>query len=128
MHEKYKVSVSYGSNFMAKIKVFYYRHVDRQTGQKVSALKFHSWSKKNYNTLYMYWSSFLKEYVQVIVNFCYCASYFTSKFIEKSRCVCETLTMPPAATKENKAIFKAKVKVKVTRSLTLVSFERASLV
>ena len=45
-----------------------------------------------------------------------------------SRCVCETRTMPPAATKSKKAIFRAKVKVKVTRSLTLVSFERVSLV
>ena len=36
--------------------------------------------------------------------------------------------MPPAATKSKKAIFSTKVKVKVTRSLTLVSFERASLV
>ena len=36
--------------------------------------------------------------------------------------------MPPAATKSEKAIFSTKVKVKVTRSLTLVSFERASLV
>ena len=40
----------------------------------------------------------------------------------------KTLTMPPKATKSKKAIFRAKVKVKVTRSLTLVSFERASLV
>ena len=48
--------------------------------------------------------------------------------IEISRCVCETLTMPPAATKSKKAIFRAKVKVKATRSLTLVSLERASLV
>ena len=47
---------------------------------------------------------------------------------KKSRGVCETLTMPPAATKSEKAIFRAKVKVKVTTSLTLVSFERASLV
>ena len=47
---------------------------------------------------------------------------------KKSICVCETQTMPPAATKSKKAIFRAKVKVKVTRSLTLVSFERASLV
>ena len=37
-------------------------------------------------------------------------------------------SMPPAATKSKKAIFSFKVKVKVTRSLTLVSFERASLV
>ena len=47
---------------------------------------------------------------------------------KKSRGVCETLTMPPAATKSKKAIFSAKVKVKVTKSLTLISFERASLV
>ena len=36
--------------------------------------------------------------------------------------------MPPAATKSKKAIFSFKVKLKVTRSLTLVSIERASLV
>ena len=47
---------------------------------------------------------------------------------KKSRCVCETLNMPPVATKSKKSIFSAKVKVKVTRSLILVSFERASLV
>ena len=35
--------------------------------------------------------------------------------------------MPPAATKSKKLFFSFKVKVKVTRSLTLVSFERASL-
>ena len=34
----------------------------------------------------------------------------------------------PGGNKVQKAIFSAKVKVKVTRSLTLVSFERASLV
>ena len=48
--------------------------------------------------------------------------------MKKSRGVCETLTMPPAATKSKKAIFSAKVKVKVTMPLTLVTFERASLV
>ena len=37
-------------------------------------------------------------------------------------------SMPPAATKSKKAIFSFKVEVKVTRSLTLVSFKRASLV
>ena len=38
-------------------------------------------------------------------------------------------SMPPAASaKTEKAIFSMKVKVKVTRSLTLLSFERASLV
>ena len=37
-------------------------------------------------------------------------------------------SMPPAATKLKKAKFSFKVKVKITRSLTLVSFERASLV
>ena len=36
--------------------------------------------------------------------------------------------MPPVATKSKKAIFNPKVKVKVTRLLTLVSFEMASLV
>ena len=36
--------------------------------------------------------------------------------------------MPPAATEFEKVIFGAKVKVKVTRSLTFVSFERVSLV
>ena len=54
--------------------------------------------------------------------------YFFQYITKISRCVCETQTMPPAATKSKKAIFSAKVKVKVTRSLTLVSFERASLV
>ena len=39
--------------------------------------------------------------------------------MQKSRCVCETLTMPTAATKSKKAIFRTKMKVKVTRSLTL---------
>ena len=29
--------------------------------------------------------------------------------VQKSRCVCETLTMPPVATKSTKAIFRAKV-------------------
>ena len=33
----------------------------------------------------------------------------------------------PVATESEKAIFSTKVKVKVTRSLSLVSFERASL-
>ena len=37
-------------------------------------------------------------------------------------------SIPPAATKSKKAIFSFKVKVKVTRTLTLLSFERASLV
>ena len=36
--------------------------------------------------------------------------------------------MPPVATKSRKAIFSTKVKVRVTRSLTSMSFERALLV
>ena len=44
---------------------------------------------------------------------------------KKSRCVCETLC--PRRQKSMKKVFFAKVKVKVTSSLTLVSFERASL-
>ena len=42
--------------------------------------------------------------------------------------VCETLQYAPGDNKVEKAIFSFKVKVKVTRSLILVSFERASLV
>ena len=45
---------------------------------------------------------------------------------KKSRGVCETLRYAPGGNKVEKAIFSFKVKVKVTRSLTLVSFERAS--
>ena len=52
--------------------------------------------------------------------------------IEKSRGVCETLQYapppPPPATKLEKSFLSFKVKVKVTRSLTLESLERASLV
>ena len=48
-------------------------------------------------------------------------------FFKKRVCLCET-RMPPAATKSKLAIFSIKVTVKVTRSLTLVSFERVSLV
>ena len=47
---------------------------------------------------------------------------------EKSRGVCETLQYALGGNKVEKAMFSFKVKVKVTRSLTLVSFERASLV
>ena len=47
---------------------------------------------------------------------------------KKSRGVCETLQYAPGGNKVEKAISSFKVKVKVTRSLTLVSFERASLV
>ena len=42
---------------------------------------------------------------------------------EKSRCVCETLQYAPGGDQVQKAISSFKVKVKVTRSLTLVSFE-----
>ena len=45
----------------------------------------------------------------------------------KSRCVCETLQYAPGDNKVEKAIFSFKVKVKITRSLTLVSFERVSV-
>ena len=45
---------------------------------------------------------------------------------QKSRGVCETLQYAPGGNKVEKAIFSFKVKVKVTRSLSLVSFERAS--
>ena len=41
---------------------------------------------------------------------------------------CETLQYAPGGNKVEKAIYSFKVKVKVTRSLTLVSFERAPLV
>ena len=46
---------------------------------------------------------------------------------QKSRCVCETLQYA-VGNKVQEPIFSFKVKVKVTRSLTLVSLERASLV
>ena len=42
--------------------------------------------------------------------------------------VCETLRYDPGGNKVQKAIFSFNVKVKVRRSLTLVSFGRASLV
>ena len=42
--------------------------------------------------------------------------------------VCLWNTLPLSATKSKKAIFNFHVKVKVTRSLTLVSFDRVSLV
>ena len=42
--------------------------------------------------------------------------------------VCLWNTMPPCSNKVQKAHFSFKIKVKVTRLLTLVSFERASLV
>ena len=56
-----------------------------------------------------------------------------SKIVEKNKKkkpmgVCETVQYDPGGNKVEKAIFSFKVKVKVTRSLTLVSFERASLV
>ena len=41
--------------------------------------------------------------------------------------VCETLQYAPGGNKVEKAIFSINVKVKITRTLTLVSFERASL-
>ena len=47
---------------------------------------------------------------------------------KKSRCVCETLGYAPAATKSKSYFLASKVKVKVTRSLTLVFFERVSFV
>ena len=47
---------------------------------------------------------------------------------QKSRGVCETLEYAPGGNEVEKAIFSFKVKVKVIRSLTLVSFVRASLV
>ena len=47
---------------------------------------------------------------------------------QKSRCVCETLRYALGGNKVQKAMFSFKVKVNVTRSLTLVSFERVSLV
>ena len=42
--------------------------------------------------------------------------------------VCETLWYAPGGNKVEEAIFSFKVEFKVTRYLTLVSFERASLV
>ena len=48
--------------------------------------------------------------------------------VQKSRGVCETLQYAPGGNKVQKAIFSFKVKVKVIRPLTLVSFERALLV
>ena len=54
--------------------------------------------------------------------------WFIQLYFQNSRGVCETLQYAPSRNKVEKAIFSFKVKVKVTRSLTLVSFERASLV
>ena len=56
-------------------------------------------------------------------------SFFHNWYIcinKKLKCLWNA--MPPAATKYEKGIFSAKVTVKVTRSLALVLFERASLV
>ena len=50
------------------------------------------------------------------------------KIPKKSRCVCETQQYAPGGNKVQKDIFTFKVKVKVTRSLTLVSFKSVSLV
>ena len=59
---------------------------------------------------------------------CDSVSFYFTINTKKSRCDCETLQYAPSGNKVQKAIFSFKVKVKVTRSLTLVSFERASLV
>ena len=53
--------------------------------------------------------------------------HISHEYKKKSRCVSETLQYAPSGNKVQKAIFSFKVKVKVTRSLTLVSLERASL-
>ena len=55
-------------------------------------------------------------------------NFFLQYLYEKSRGVCETLWYAPGGNKVKKAIFSFKVKVKVTRSLTLVPFEKAPLV
>ena len=67
------------------------------------------------NTLCQYPGIWKKEFIRTI---------FMSKIKE---CLWNT-TVCPGGNKGEKAIFSFKVKVKVTRSLTLVSFERASLV
>ena len=46
----------------------------------------------------------------------------------KTRYICKIYYIPSMVTKTEKDIFSVKVKVKVTRSLTLMSFGRASLV
>ena len=60
-------------------------------------------------------------------NTCISKKIYTKSLKQKSRGVCETRQYAPGGNKVE-AIFSFKVKVKVTRSLTLVSFERASLV
>ena len=62
------------------------------------------------------------------LQYCNALQFLKNNNIEISRCVCETLQYAPGGNKFQRAIFSFKVKVKVTRSLTLVSIERASLV
>ena len=64
--------------------------------------------------------------LQTIIGYAISKKWEGICFQEISRCVWETLQYAPGGNKVQKAIFS--LKVKVTRSLTLVSFERASLV
>ena len=81
-------------------------------------------------------TKFHSDWQKILKHFC-CIFYCTDKIfkispndwhVKKSRCVCETLQYAPGSNKVPKAIFSFKVKVKVTRLLTLMPFERASLV
>ena len=92
-----------------------------------------SWSHF-FSVLTVHVQFMLEEGYTVIATYCICAN-FASEFAHisrfrihhtKLRCVCETLC--PRWQICPKTIFSFKVEVKVTRLLTLVSFERASLV
>ena len=74
----------------------------------------------------------IKVFCHKVTHSIYGAQHFNmqcfNSWIKNQWVFVKHYSMPPAATKSKKAIFSFEVKVKVTRSLTLVSFERASLV
>ena len=70
-----------------------------------------------------------RKFLQLTRHFCTLICRNLNMFIKKYQGVfVKHYGMPPAATKSKKLFLASKVKVKVTRSLTLVSFERVSLV
>ena len=103
----------------------------------------HTWVDLNEKQHYLqvtintsFLQSFIKTYQAFLKEWLICGLLYIYDideleplhFFQLMKWRCLWNTMPPAATESEKAIFRTKVKVKVTRSLTLVSFERASLV
>ena len=140
MHAKYEVSISYGSKVIAKVKVEN-RQTNRRTEKQTDrqdknnmppiirgqvSLNSVQWFQRRSRKCEKFTDDGRTNDGRCAMTIAH--SSLRLRWAKNQGVFVKHYSMPPGGNKVEKAIFSFKVKVKVTRSLTLVSFERASLV